>query len=101
EFDKDEAEHTLSQAFIEIFDRKVSEKSVHLQVYGYNDLYREAIKNSAGPLFGLGKPLVDSFLKRFILLQGYLHSDYSHEIEARLLPRAADAHTGRLALTVK
>jgi choline dehydrogenase-like flavoprotein len=101
DFDKDEPEYTLSQAFIEIFDRNVSQKSVHLQVYGYNDLYREAIKNSAGPLFGLGKPLVDSFLKRFVLLQGYLHSDYSHEIEARLLPRAADAPTGRLALTVK
>jgi len=101
EFEKDEPEHTLAQAFIEIFDRKVSEKSVHLQVYGYNDLYREAIKNTAGPLFGLGKPLVDSFLKRFVLLQGYLHSDYSNEIEARLLPRAANAPTGRLALTVK
>jgi choline dehydrogenase-like flavoprotein len=101
DFEKDEPEHTLSQAFIEIFDRNVSEKSVHLQVYGYNDLYREAIKNTAGPLFGLSKPVVDSFLKRFVLLQGYLHSDYSHEIEARLMPRANDAATGRLALNVK
>jgi len=100
-FEKDEPEHTLSQAFIEIFDRNVSEKSVHLQVYGYNDLYREAIRNTAGPLFGLGKPIVDSFLKRFILLQGYLHSNFSHQIEARLLPRETDAPTARLALTVK
>ena len=101
DFDQDEPEHTLAQAFIEIFDRKVSEKSVHLQVYGYNDLYREAIKNTVGPLFGLGRPMVASFLKRFILLQGYLHSDFSNEIEARLLPREADAPTARLALTVK
>jgi choline dehydrogenase-like flavoprotein len=100
-FDRDEPQHTLSQAFIEIFDREVSEKSVHLQVYGYNDLYREAIKNTAGPLFGLGKPIVDSFLKRFVLLQGYLHSDYSHEIEGRLLPRDPEAATARLALMVK
>ena len=100
-FDKDEPEHTLSQAFIEILDDEVSAKSVHLQIYGYNDLYREAIKNTAGPLFGLGAPVVDSFLKRFILMQCYLHSDYSHEIEARLLPRETDAATARLALTVK
>jgi choline dehydrogenase-like flavoprotein len=101
DFDRDEPEHTLSQAFIEIFDREVSEKSVHLQVYGYNDLYRDAIRNTAGPLFGLGKPIVEPFLKRFVLLQCYLHSDYSHEIEARLLPRDAEAATARLALTVK
>jgi choline dehydrogenase-like flavoprotein len=101
EFDRDEPEHTLAQAFIEVFDRNVSEKSIHLQVYGYNDLYREAIKNTAGPLFGLSKPIVDLFLKRFVLIQGYLHSDDSHEIEARLLPREIDAPTARLALTAR
>jgi len=99
EFDRDEPQHTLAQAFIEVFDRNVSEKSIHLQVYGYNDLYREAIKNTAGPLFGLSKPIVDSFLKRFVLIQGYLHSDDSPEIEARLLPRETNAPTARLALT--
>lgn len=100
-FDANEPEHTLAQAFIEIFDEAVSRKSVHLQVYGYNDLYRGAIKNAFGPLHHLGKPFIDSFLKRFILLQGYLHSDYSHQIEARLLPREENAMTGRLSLKVK
>jgi len=100
-FDENEAEHTLAQAFIEVFDPGVSQKSVHLQVYGYNDLYRSAIKNSLGPLFGLARPVVNSFLKRFVLLQGYLHSDYSHEIEARLLPREDGAATARLDLSVK
>ena len=100
-FDADEPQHTLAQAFIEIFDEEVSRRSVHLQVYGYNSLYRAAIKNAIGPLHHLGKPLIDSFLKRFILLQGYLHSDYSHEIEASLLPREKNALTARLALKVK
>lgn len=100
-FDQNEPEHTLAQAFIEIFDEAVSEKSVHLQVYGYNSLYRDAIKNAFGPLHHLGKPFVDSFLKRFILMQCYLHSDYSHEIEARLLPRDQNALTARLELKVK
>ena len=44
---------------------------------------------------------MNSFLKRFILLQGYLHSDYSHQIEARLLPREAGAPTARLELKAK
>lgn len=100
-FDANEPEHTLAQAFIEVFDKDVSGKSVHLQVYGYNNLYRAAIENAIGPLHHLGKPLIDSFLKRFILLQGYLHSDYSHEIEARLLPRAENALTARLELKAK
>jgi choline dehydrogenase-like flavoprotein len=100
-FDANEPEHTLAQAFIEIFDEAVSRKSVHLQVYGYNSLYRAAIKNAIGPLHHLGKPFIDSFLKRFILMQCYLHSDYSHEIEARLLPRAENELTARLALKVK
>ncbi len=100
-FDASEPEHTLSQAFIEIFDEAVSEKSVHLQVYGYNHLYRAAINNTIGPLRHLGKPFIDSFLKRFILMQCFLHSDYSHEIEAHLLPRERNALTARLALKVK
>lgn len=100
-FNEDEPEHTLAQAFIEIFDDAVSTKSVHLQVYGYNNLYRRAIKNAIGPLHHLGKPFIDSFLKRFVLLQGYLHSDYSHKIEARLLPREEKALTARLSLKVK
>ena len=100
-FNPSEPEHTLAQAFIEIFDEEVSRKSVHLQAYGYNDLYRAAIKNAIGPLHLLSKPLIDSFLKRFILLQCYLHSDYSHEIEASLLPREEKALTARLALKVK
>ena len=100
-FDENEPEHTLAQAFIEIFDEAVSEKSLHLQVYGYNSLYRAAINNTIGPLHHLGKPVIDSFLKRFILMQCYLHSDYSHEIEAHLLPRENGAPTARLALKVK
>ena len=99
-FDRDEPTHTLAQAFIEILDDAVSEKSIHLQVYGYNELYREAIRHTLGPLFNLSRPVVSEFLKRFLLLQGYLHSDYSHTIEARLLPPEDAALTGKLLLKV-
>ena len=99
-FDRNEPTHTLAQAFIEILDEAVSKKSIHLQVYGYNELYREAIRHSLGPLFNLSRLVVSEFLKRFLLVQGYLHSDYSHTIEARLLPREGDALTGKLSLKV-
>ena len=100
-FDADEPAHTLPQAFIEIFDESVSETSVHLQVYGYNDLYHLAIKNALGPMYAVSRPIVSSFLKRFVLILGYLHSEYSHEIEARLLPLENCALTGRLAMEVR
>jgi choline dehydrogenase-like flavoprotein len=101
QFDPDEPTHTLAQAFIEILDDAVSGKSIHLQVYGYNELYREAIEHTLRGLFNLSRPVVSEFLKRFLLLQGYLHSDYSHAIETRLLPREGDALTGKLSLKVK
>lgn len=100
-FDANEPEHTLSQAFIEIFDEAVSKRSIHLQAYGYNELYREAVGHTLGPLQSIASPIITSFLRRFVLFQGYLHSDYSHEIEARLLPRLNGALTGRLLLSVK
>jgi choline dehydrogenase-like flavoprotein len=100
-FDREEPTHTLAQAFIEIFDEAVTDKSIHLQVYGYNDLYRAAIKHTLGSLYSLSSPIVSPLLKRFALLQGYLHSDYSHSIEARLLPATNGALTGRLSLQVK
>ena len=100
-FDSDEPAHTLAQAFIEILDGAVTQKSVHLQVYGYNDLYRAAINHTLGPLNRFSGPIVSPFLKRFLLLQGYLHSDYSQSIEASLVPPAKGALTGKLSLQVK
>ncbi|PWT91696.1 MAG: hypothetical protein C5B55_07660 [Blastocatellia bacterium] len=101
-FRLNESAHTLAQAFIEILDTTCSEKSIHLQVYGYNELYPRAIREKLGAfLANLSQPAIKEFLKRFLLLQGYLHSDYSHKIEARLLPRTETSLTGKLALTVK
>ena len=100
-FNAAEPAHTLAQAFIEIFDGAVSAKSIHLQVYGYNDLYLAAIKHALGPFYKACSPIVSSFLSRFVLLQGYLHSDYSPSIEARLLAPVNGELTGRLSLKVK
>lgn len=79
--------HTLSQAFIEVMDEKVSSYTVHLQVYTYNELYSQAIDATAGPLRGLVPK--DFLLSRLLLLQGYLHSDESPSMTCVLEKSAA------------
>ncbi len=76
--------HTLAQAFIEIFDERISANSVHLQVYTYNDLYRQAIQAMLRFAYPLFRPMSDAFLQRMLLIQGYLHSDLSARIELTL-----------------
>jgi choline dehydrogenase-like flavoprotein len=84
--------HTLSQAFVELFDPEVSEKSVHLQVYTYNELYRQAIQTSLGPAYRPLRFASDAFLKRFLLIQGFLHSDLSATVEVKLREPRGDSH---------
>jgi ferredoxin len=67
--------HTLSQAFIEVMDEKVSSYTLHFQVYTYNELYSQAIDATARALRTLVPK--DFLLSRLLLLQGYLHSDES------------------------
>jgi hypothetical protein len=76
--------HTLAQVFIEIFDTEVSAKSVHLQVYTYNDLYLQAIRAALRFAYPLFRPISEAFLQRMLLVQGYLHSDLSSRIEIGL-----------------
>ncbi|MET7423688.1 GMC oxidoreductase [Dactylosporangium sp. NPDC005555] len=78
--------HTLSQAFLEVFDPELSANSVHMQIYTYNELYERAISaalRAAHPAF---RPISAAFLRRMLLIQGYLHSDVSGEIGLTLRP---------------
>ncbi len=81
---RDEALHTLCQAFLELRDPRIDSHNVHLQVYTYNDLYARLFDRLLGPLRGAARPLVDALLARMLLIQGYLHSDSSPSIEATL-----------------
>jgi choline dehydrogenase-like flavoprotein len=76
-----EALHTLAQIFIEVEDAKIGPYSSHLQIYTYNDLFRQQIANSFGPLHGLGERLL---LGRLLLIQGYLHSELSPKLKLTL-----------------
>jgi choline dehydrogenase-like flavoprotein len=72
-----QAMHTLSQVFLELRDPSVCPRNVHLQVYGYNDLYAALFERVLGGLARLARPVIDPLLSRLLLIQGYLHSDAS------------------------
>jgi choline dehydrogenase-like flavoprotein len=80
----DESLHTLAQVFLEIFDERLSAHSVHLQVYSYNELFRQVIQSSLGVFDGPLKLIYRAFLERFLLIQGYLHSDLSPTVDVTL-----------------
>ena len=65
---------TLAQIFLELDDSMISQHTVHLQVYGYNDLMLSAL---AGVL-PLPRPTLERSLGviagRVVVIQGYLHS---------------------------
>jgi choline dehydrogenase-like flavoprotein len=77
--------HTLAQVFLEVLDPSVSPNTAHLQVYGYNDLLRQQLRNFLGPVDGvLGGLAEKTLLGRLLLIQGYLHSDLSPGIKLTL-----------------
>jgi choline dehydrogenase-like flavoprotein len=80
-FDR-EPTHTLAQVFVEMFDKKVSPYSVHLQLYSYNDLYARVFEGMFGPIHR-ALPL-RPLLGRMWIAQGYLHSAESPGIAATL-----------------
>jgi choline dehydrogenase-like flavoprotein len=76
--------HTLSQMFVEIFDDRITPRSVHLQIYSYNDLVGQAVRQSFGPMAKILEPFARALEKRLLIVQGYLHSDHSSQIAVRL-----------------
>jgi choline dehydrogenase-like flavoprotein len=79
-----EALHSLSQLFVEIFDDEITPRSVHLQIYSYNDLVGQAVRQPFGPLAKIFGPLARALEDRMLIVQGYLHSDHSSQIAVRL-----------------
>jgi len=66
--------NTLAQLFLELEDKRISEHSMHLQLYGYNDLILSALaKRLPLPAARLERVL-RAVLGRIVVIQGYLHS---------------------------
>jgi choline dehydrogenase-like flavoprotein len=89
---EEEALYTLSQVFIELAKPSISPRTIHLQVYSYNDWYMDVMKRRLGGLFPIGKPVATRLLSRLMAAQGYLPSDLSPRIKATLR-RSGDGHT--------
>jgi choline dehydrogenase-like flavoprotein len=71
---------TLAEAFVELDDPGICGHNIHFQVYGMNEIFRATLRNM------IPKPIRSSRLLsaiegRFILFQGFLHSDYSGHME--------------------
>ncbi len=78
--------YTLSQVYIELLDTLISERSILLEVYTYNDLYETALKKMLGPVYPLAQYPVNALLSRLLIILGYLHSDDSTHMDVTLIP---------------
>lgn len=78
--------HTLAQVFLEIQNEKISEYLVHIQIYGFNDLLVDILKQKLRQLWRFAPK--NAILGRLLLVQGYLHSDYSGKIRTTLMRRS-------------
>jgi choline dehydrogenase-like flavoprotein len=79
--------NTLAQIFVELNDARIAKHTIHMQIYGYNDLMLSALTKrlpfAADSLERALRPL----LGRLVLIQGYLHSAESPGL---MLHREAD-----------
>jgi choline dehydrogenase-like flavoprotein len=66
--------NTLAQAFVELEDERISERMMHLQVYGYNDLILAALAERLPLGTARLEQLLRPLLGRLVVVQGYLHS---------------------------
>ena len=77
--------HTMAQVFLEIQDSNLCDELVHVQLYGYNELFRQAIDDKLGGLKRWVGPLAEAILlERLMVGFGYLHSKRSAKLEFRL-----------------
>jgi hypothetical protein len=76
-------------------DRGISDHPVHLQLYGYNDLYRQILAGKLGLVSAPFKAFTRSLGERLIVAFGYLHSRVSSALDITLPVNG----TGKLMLS--
>ncbi len=85
--------HTLCQLFLKLENSAVSMHPVHLQIYTYMDHYVTELQQLLKAGFRILAPLLNPFIDRLIIIQGYLHSSDSHSFSMHI-----DAHTNFIQL---
>jgi choline dehydrogenase-like flavoprotein len=66
--------NTLAQMFVELEDAHISEHTMHLQIYGYNDLMLSALTQRLPLEPARLERMLQPLLGRLVVIQGYLHS---------------------------
>jgi choline dehydrogenase-like flavoprotein len=66
--------NTLAQMFVELDDRAIAERTMHLQLYGYNDIMLAALARRLSRDPATLERLLQPLLGRVVVAQGYLHS---------------------------
>lgn len=79
-----EQRHTLAQVFLEIMDDAVSNRTVHAQLYTYNDLFPLDMRARFGRLSPVLRPLIEATCRRLVVAQAFLHSDESGRMDIQL-----------------
>jgi choline dehydrogenase-like flavoprotein len=78
-----ESLHTLCQLVAQIDDFKMSPHPVHLQFYGYNDLYAGILRDKIGFAIPFNR-VVNALATRLFVIFGYLHSSVSSTLTLTL-----------------
>lgn len=84
-FDAD-VEFTLSQLVLAIRDEFVCREAIHTQLYSYNEFAFGRLRPFIDRLPRALRRAADRLLYNTFILAGYLHSDHSAIIDARVIP---------------
>jgi hypothetical protein len=79
--------HTLCHIVAEIEDTAICTYPIHLQFYGYNDLYQSLMARKMGVCASLLAPFVRALAVRLSVIFGYLHSGVSSTLSMKLIDR--------------
>jgi choline dehydrogenase-like flavoprotein len=66
--------NTLAQVFVELEDARISRHTIHLQVYGYNDIMLSALTRRLPVGEAMLERVLQPLLGRMVVIQGFLHS---------------------------
>lgn len=69
--------NTLAQAFLELDGGHISAHSIHMQIYGYNDIMLSALAKRLHSRPERLERIARSVLGRLVIVQGFLHSSDS------------------------
>lgn len=75
-----ELKNTLPELFFEIYNEKISSKSIHLQFYTFNDLMLKPFETFFGKFTKYLVKIFPFIFNRLTVIVGYIHSDHSSDI---------------------